>query len=183
MMRLKLYGLGGQGVVTASRLLVHAVCISEGRYAKNFPAYGAERRGAPIHADVWVDDEPVLPNSFVYEPDVVAVFDASVMHKGVNIAKGTHSASRLVANATPAELSELQHAGAWSQMFAVDATSIALDILGRDIPNSAMLGALAKAGVLGLEAVCNTLLKNFSGKAGEVNVRAAREAYQHTTLI
>jgi len=180
MNRLKFYGLGGQGVVTASRLLVHAVCIGEGRYAKNLPAYGMERRGAPIHADVWLDDEPILPNSFVYEPDGVVLFDSSVIHKGVSIASGVHPSTFLVANAHRAELPALQAVAAWQRLYIVDATSIALELLGKDIPNSAMLGALARTGVVSLEAICNTLYENFKGKAGDSNVQAARRAYQQT---
>ena len=40
MIRLKFYGLGGQGVVTAAKVLSAAVPIYEGKYAVTIPAYG-----------------------------------------------------------------------------------------------------------------------------------------------
>ena len=51
MIRLKFYGLGGQGVVTAAKVLSEAVSIYEGKYAVTIPAYGHERRGAPVYTD------------------------------------------------------------------------------------------------------------------------------------
>lgn len=81
MIRLKFYGLGGQGVVTAAKVLSAAVSIHEGKYAVTIPAYGHERRGAPVYTDVVVDNEPILLNCFVYEPDIVLVMDPSVREK------------------------------------------------------------------------------------------------------
>ncbi len=45
MKRLKFYGLGGQGVVTAGKVLSSAVSLHEDKYAITVPAYGHERRG------------------------------------------------------------------------------------------------------------------------------------------
>ena len=65
MKRLKFYGLGGQGVVTAGKVLSSAVSLHEAKYAITVPAYGHERRGAPVFTDVVMDDKPVLVNCFV----------------------------------------------------------------------------------------------------------------------
>ena len=77
MYQLKLYGLGGQGVVTAARILVEACTIYDGKYARSLPAYGHERRGAPVFADVMIDEVQILLSSFVYDPDCVMLFDPS----------------------------------------------------------------------------------------------------------
>ncbi|MCU0289148.1 MAG: 2-oxoacid:acceptor oxidoreductase family protein, partial [Acidobacteria bacterium] len=98
MYRIKLHGLGGQGVVTAAKILAHAVSIHENKFGKTVPAFGHERRGAPVFADVMIDDQPVLINSFVYEPDVVVLFAPSVMDQGISIAQGIHHESILVIN-------------------------------------------------------------------------------------
>ena len=58
MIRLKFYGLGGQGVVTAAKVLSAAVSIYEGKYAVTIPAYGHERRGAPVDTDGGVEPAP-----------------------------------------------------------------------------------------------------------------------------
>lgn len=62
MKRLKFYGLGGQGVVTAGKVLSSAVSLHEDKYAITVPAYGHERRGAPVFTDVIViGNPPLLP--------------------------------------------------------------------------------------------------------------------------
>ncbi|NJD01076.1 MAG: pyruvate ferredoxin oxidoreductase, partial [Ruminiclostridium sp.] len=63
MIKVKFYGIGGQGVVTAAKLLCHSVCMYEDRHAKTIPSYGHERRGAPVFSDVIIDDKNVLLSS------------------------------------------------------------------------------------------------------------------------
>ena len=64
-------------------------------------------------------------------------------------------------------------------MYACDATTAALENIGLNIPNSAMLGALAKSGVVTLDAIEKAVTESF-GKVGEKNAKAARYAYEHT---
>jgi 2-oxoacid:acceptor oxidoreductase gamma subunit (pyruvate/2-ketoisovalerate family) len=179
MIRLKLYGLGGQGIVTASKILTHAVAISEGRYAKNLPAYRHERRGAPIFADVMIADDEILLNSFVYDPDLVVVFDPSVCRKGTDIARGTTPQSVLLVNCNAGPvLQDLKTMQTWKEIYRVDASRIARQTLGRDIPNSAMLGALARTGIVKIDSLECSLMEHFGEKAGEINSRAARMAFE-----
>jgi 2-oxoacid:acceptor oxidoreductase gamma subunit (pyruvate/2-ketoisovalerate family) len=181
MKRLKLYGLGGQGVVTAAKILAHAVSIHEGRYAKSLPTYGHERRGAPIFADVMVDDHEILLNTFVYDPDLVLLFDISVIDKGMDIYAGADSETLLLVNAKDHNIVlMLRQRLSWKEIYSVDATRIALHVLGRNIPNSAMLGALAKTGIVALDSIQRSLKEHFGRKAGEINVKAATEAYHRT---
>lgn len=178
MYQLKLYGLGGQGVVTAAKLIVEAVTIYEDKYARSLPAYGHERRGAPVFADVMIDEEPILLSSFVYEPDCVLLFDPSLADMGINVGQGARNHTVLVVNAEgPESLSQDIANLPWRQNYYVNATAIALKIMGRPILNSPMLGALARTGTVDLEAVCRALLADFGAAKGESNVRAAREAH------
>lgn len=184
MYKVKIYGLGGQGVVTAAKILAQAVSIYEHRYAKSLPAYGHERRGAPVFADVMVDNQAILLSSFVYEPDYVLVFDPSVVDEGIDIGKGAGTETVLVVNAEkPGVLARPSRDLIWKEIYYVNATRIALNVIGRDIPNSAMLGALAKTGIVDLESVCCSLRETFGSKAGEANVRAATEAYNQTRKV
>ena len=181
MHKLKLYGLGGQGVVTASKILARAVSIYEHRYAKSLPAYGHERRGAPVFADVMIDDQVILLNTFVYDPHYVLVFDPSVVDKGIDIKPGVGQKAVLVVNAEkPQALARLAQDQIWKEIYYVNATRIALNVIGRDIPNSAMLGALAKTGLVKIESVCHSLRETFGSKEGETNARAATNAYHQT---
>jgi pyruvate ferredoxin oxidoreductase gamma subunit len=181
MHKLKLYGLGGQGVVTASTILATAVSIYENRYAKSLPAYGHERRGAPVFADVMVDSQPILLNTFVYDPDYVLLFDPSVVEKGVDIEQGIDEGTVLIVNINKAgALAWISQGRIWKEIYHVNASHIAQNAFGRDIPNSAMLGALATTGLVKIESVCRALEETFKRKDGDANVQAAREAYRQT---
>ncbi|MCG0239986.1 MAG: 2-oxoacid:acceptor oxidoreductase family protein [Firmicutes bacterium] len=175
MLQLKLYGLGGQGVVTAAKVLAEAVAVHEGRYAQSVPAYGHERRGAPVYSDLFVDDQPILVKSFVYEPDYVLIFDLAVLDKGVDVTQGCRSHTVFLVNSAQPPV-DYPFSRGYGPVYYVDATGISLATIGRNIPNSAMVGAFAATGVVGIESVARALGDIF-GKAGEINVEAARQGH------
>ncbi|MDR1000095.1 MAG: 2-oxoacid:acceptor oxidoreductase family protein [Clostridiales bacterium] len=184
MRRLKFYGLGGQGVVTAGKTLSTAVSIYDGKYAITVPAYGHERRGAPVYTDIVVDEEPILANCFVYEPDIVLVMDDSIIEKNVDVAKGKRHDTALVLNTRNPEVAEMYaNEFGFNKVFYVDATQIAIDCIGREIPNGPMLGALAITGIAPIEAIENALKDIFGERAGEKNAKAARKAYEQVKEI
>jgi pyruvate ferredoxin oxidoreductase gamma subunit len=180
MHQLKLYGLGGQGVVTAAKLLVEAVTIHEGKYGRSLPAYGHERRGAPVYADVMIAERPILLSSFVYHPDLVVLFETSLVGMGVKVEQGVGDHTVLVVNASsPSALPDALARVSWYKIYFVDATAIALEAIGRPIVNGPMLGAIAKTGIVDLESICRALVEGLGSAKGERSVRAARDAYSH----
>ena len=171
-------------MVTASEILVHAAVIHEHKYARSLPAYGHERRGAPVFADVMIDDSPILLSSFVYEPDYVLVFDPAVVDIGVDIEKGAGSHTILLVNSgDPLAIDRLVQARSWKAVYHVDATQIAHEISGSQIPNAAMLGAFARTGIISVESVCYSLQETLGSERSEANVRAAREAYDQVQRL
>lgn len=174
MKQIKIYGLGGQGVVTAAKILSEAVAIEEKKYAQAIPAYGHERRGAPVYADVIMDEKPIKLKSFVYQPDYVVIFDTSVTDKGVNVMAGTGEDTVFIVNAGKIDENAPYKS---HQCYYVDARQISLEVVKKDIPNAAMLGAMAAAGLVEIAAVVKIIEKTF-GKAGGVNAEAARRAYE-----
>ena len=176
MTKLKFYGLGGQGIVTAGKILSGAAALYEDKFAITVPAYGHERRGAPVNTSIVIDDETVLLNSFVYDPDIVLVMDESVVDKNVDIAEGIHDDSILVINTDKEEVLERFRQYNFKDIYYVDATKVAVEKIGRDIPNGAMLGALSGTGLVKIDSVEQAIKDWFKGKAGEMNAEAAREA-------
>ena len=143
MFEVRFHGRGGQGAVTASKILALAA-FTEGKYVISFPFFGTERRGAPVTAFTRVDDSPILLKSQVYEPDAVVVLDQYVM-RTVNVSSGLKDDGLFIVNSSkPPEYFELP-----CRVATVDATSIAIDMgLGNrtnPIINTAMMGANAKA--------------------------------------
>lgn len=180
MKKIKFYGIGGQGAVTAAKILSEAVSLYQGEYAVTIPAYGHERRGAPVYAHVIVDDVPVLLNCYVYEPDIVLVMDEMLIDKGIHVGEGCNRNTVCVLNTSdPATAQRYKEQYQFEDVYYCDATGIAEKVLGVDIPNSAMLGALAKTGVVRIEAVEAAVRESF-GKVGEKNAEAARTACAET---
>lgn len=179
MQRIKFYGIGGQGAVTAAKVLSKAVSIYQDEYAITVPAYGHERRGAPVFAHIIVDNKPVMLNCYVYEPDIVAVFDDTIIDKGIDVGAGCHEGTVLVLNTDSEAVAEkYRQAYGFKTIYWSDATGAALRNMGLSIPNSSMLGVLARTGVVQLDSVENAIRDSF-GKVGEKNVHAARDAYEH----
>ncbi|MCX6692498.1 MAG: 2-oxoacid:acceptor oxidoreductase family protein [Methanoregula sp.] len=144
MYEIRIHSRGGQGGVTAARLLAMAA-LHDGKYATACPFYGAERRGAPVVSFVRIDDYPIRIYSQIREPDLVVVLDASVMET-VDVLHGIKKGGRVFIN------SAHLHEFAGFVTYNVDLTGIALKInlmvAGSPILNTSVLGALAKIGII-----------------------------------
>jgi 2-oxoacid:acceptor oxidoreductase gamma subunit (pyruvate/2-ketoisovalerate family)/2-oxoacid:acceptor oxidoreductase delta subunit (pyruvate/2-ketoisovalerate family) len=179
MIDIRLHGRGGQGAVTASRLLATAAFL-EDKYSQSIPMYGTERRGAPVTAFVRIGEKNKMVRSLIHEPDYVVVLDP-LLRKTVNITEGLKDHGMLILNSSiaPGEIELLKP----YKVATVDATGIALKTLGRPITNTAILGAFAKAtGEIRLESVIEAVKQQWKGRLGEVNVKAVEAAYEATAV-
>ena len=175
MKEIRIHGRGGQGSVTAAELLAVAA-FADGRFSQAFPAFGVERRGAPVQAFTRISDEPIRLRSQVYEPDYVIVQDATLLEV-VDVAGGIKDEGIILINTefSPDKL-ELDTK---AKIMTVDATKVALDIIGRPIVNTVLLGAFAGAtGEVRPESIENAVKKRFPGKVGEKNAEAIQKAYE-----
>jgi pyruvate ferredoxin oxidoreductase gamma subunit len=177
------HGRGGQGTVTAAKVLADA-CLSGGRYVQAFPEYGPERAGAPLRAYNRVSSHEIRMHCPVLRPQVVSVVDATLLDS-INVTDGAIEDAIFVINTskTPQEIREKLQAGPKQRVFAVDATKIALDCIGRALPNSPMLGAICKVTQLItlehlLEDVQKSFGKKFAQKIIDGNLEATRRGYE-----
>ena len=184
MREIRLVGRGGQGVVTAGDLLGQAA-IDEGRWAQSIPTFGPERRGAMAVSTLRLSDEEILLKFSSAQPDVVLVIDPTVWRLA-NVLLGVRPGATLIFNAagSPEAVRDAlvaQQGGDASvidtcEIFTVDATGLALEVLGKAIPNTAMMGALVTiTGVVELASVERVLEQRFGPKAA-ANVQVARLA-------
>jgi pyruvate ferredoxin oxidoreductase gamma subunit len=181
LVEIRWHGRGGQGAVTSAEVLAQAA-INEGKYAQAFPAFGAERRGAPVMAFVRIDSrQPVRVRAEVTEPDIVMVLDPGLL-RVVNVTSGLKKDGVLVVN-TPKgpDGIKLEADVKWS-VATVDATKIARELLGVPIVNTAMIGALLRANqVVKLESLVEPLKERF-GRLAERNINAMQKAYEVTMV-
>jgi 2-oxoacid:acceptor oxidoreductase gamma subunit (pyruvate/2-ketoisovalerate family) len=176
---IRLHGRGGQGAVTSAELVAQTA-IAEGKYAQAFPAFGPERRGAPVQAFIRISEKQIRIRAEVTEPDIVVVLDPGLLTI-VKVTAGLKKNGIVVVNtksidSVPADIR------ANFRVAIIDANLVAKETLGAPIVNTTMLGALIKAsGVVKLESMSEPLKKRF-GKLAEKNYTAMKRAYDEAVM-
>jgi len=173
---------GGQGAKTAASLVAE-VALVEGKHSQGFPEYGPERMGAPMRGFTRIAERPIRIHSAVYYPNAVVVLDDTLLDS-VDVAENLAADGVVIVNSSrpPAEVKgKLSASG--RGVFIVDASKISREEIGRDIPNTPMIGALVRvSGVVKLETVLEDTKKKLSGKFGEKivqgNLKAVRRGYE-----
>jgi len=166
MVEIRWHARGGQGSKTAATLLAY-VALAEGKHGQGFPDYGPEREGAPMRAYTRISSQPIRIHSAVYTPDLVVVLDPTLLDS-VKVTDGLKDDGALIVN-TPASPAEIRKkTGLTTGKVYCDATSISIDALGRNIPNTPMLGALAKVSdVVSVEGAKKAVKSQLGGKLSE----------------
>lgn len=174
MIEVRWHGRGGQGSFTVARLLGLSAALFEDKYALAFPSFGPERRGAPVLGFTKISDEKIKDRSEVKECDYVVVLDETLID--VNIANGLKEEGTILINSSnPERYEELKG----YNVVALDATSIALEILGRPITNTAMLGALiAVSDIVSLESAIKGIEEEMKQSIVEKNIEVLKKSYE-----
>jgi len=185
MFQIRVHGRGGQGVVTAAEMLSVAA-FGEGKYALAFPSFGSERMGAPVMAFCRISGQPIRSREPVVTPDALIIQDPTLLHQA-DLFRGLAPHGFVLINSTrefvDLGLQDLLDKLPAEHAFTVPAAEIARKHVGKPLPNAALLGAFAAATQqLRLESVLDAIRGRFSGKVGEANVEAAKEAYAHILL-
>jgi len=145
------------------------------------PDYGAERMGAPIRAYTRISSAPIKPYCQVTEPDVVVVLDATLLNI-VDVTEGLKEDGMLLVNSTASPDQVCSQTGYKGRVYTIDATSISIGALRRNLPNVPMLGALARAtGMVSKESLIHELRTRLGAtmkqEIVEANVRAFERGY------
>lgn len=168
-------------MVTAGKLLAETA-LGTGQYFQAFPDYGPERMGAPIKAYTRLSPVPIDLHCQIEEPNVVLVLDPTLLGT-VPVTEGLKEDGVLLVN-TPQSPSEIREMTDFKtgRVFTVDASHIAIEEIGREITNTPMIGALAKAtGLFEIDDLIDQTRKRFTKLMMkediiEANVRAMRRA-------
>jgi len=176
---IRFHGRGGQGAVTGSETLAHAFFL-ESKFVQAFPAFGVERRGAPVMAFCRVDERPIRTRNQIYTPDHVIILDSSLLD-AVNVTEGLKPDGTILINGKRSPEQYRKNLPSQFRLFIVDAGAIALEHgLGspaNPIVNTAILGAFAKAtAIVKLESVLRAIEETVFIKP-EQNMASAKDAY------
>lgn len=177
MRELRIHGRGGQGAVIASKVLAVAM-FREGRWVQSFPAFGVERRGAPVTAFLRLDDEPVRLRCEITAPDDLIVLDPTLVD-AIDVTSGLKEGGGILIN-TDRPPSAYPSLTARFRVATVDASAIAtahgIGSRSQPIVNTAILGAFATwSGAVSLDNVCAAIDEEVPSRTAD-NRAAAREA-------
>jgi len=176
------HGRGGQGAKTAATMVAD-VALTQGKYSQGFPEYGPERMGAPMRGYTRISDAPITIHSSLESCDAVVVFDDTLLDV-VDVCDSLVEGGPVVINTAKgaAEVSKSLKLKKGQKVHVIDATKIAIDEIGRPIPNVPMIGALMKVtGLLPIDAFAHDIEKKFGHKFGakvvEGNIKALKRAF------
>ena len=181
MFQIRFHGRGGQGVVTAAEMLSVAA-FSEGKFAQAFPSFGSERTGAPVVSFCRLDDRPIRSREPVLQPDALIIQDVTLLHQ-VDVFAGLSTEGYVLINTSKSfdELGLGEYLSTFhrERLLTCPATELALEHLGRPLPNAVLLGGFAAlTSRVTLEAIAAAITQRFNGATAERNVAAATAAYQ-----
>lgn len=184
MLKLRIHGRGGQGVISASQM-ISVAAFYQGLHAQAIPSFGSERTGAPVQAFVRIDDAPIELREPVLEPDILIIQDPTLFHS-IDVFSGLAPDGYVLINSSHT-IDELGVTDAVQNLpgghiVTIPATDLALKHLRRPTPNTVLLGALAAMHeFLDIDAVERAIREKWPGKVGGINVNAARAAYTAAT--
>lgn len=176
MKEIRLHGRGGQGVVKASHIVVKAA-VAGNAYGQFIPFFGVERKGSPVFGFLRLSNTPIRRKTQVYNPDILMIFDDTLVHLPATYA-GLKEGGTIIINSTKSaeELGIPAQAG---EIAIIDASGISEKLFGKNMPNTSMLGALAKV----TDLVNRELLfDEIAAAFGEQNRVAAQIAYDSVVI-
>ena len=176
---IRLHGRGGQGAVLAAKMLASAFAV-EGKAVASFPMYGFERRGMPVIAFTRFDVNPIREKTQIYTPDCLMVIDPTLLSLAT-LFDGLKPHGVLILNS--AKPLQTRPSDNLQKVGVINATHVALCEIGRDIPNTCLIGALARTtGWLSLDSVIKGLADYLEGNILEKNIRNAERGYNEVEV-
>jgi len=181
MHEIRFHGRGGQGAVLAAKILAKAL-VQEGKFVKAVPSFGFERRGAPVAAFLRFDEKEIRQTTNIYYPDWIVCIDPTLF-KTVDIFEGVKDGGVLV-QASAKDVREVPAPNRIKKVGLCNAFHIALEVFGRPITNTIMLGALLKTThVVSLNSLNQALEEvAFRDAALGKNIEAVRRGYEATRV-
>lgn len=177
MKEIRFHGIGGLGTVKAGEMLVHAA-VRDGKYGTSSPFFGFERQGAPVTSFVRLGDTKIRAKNQVYHPDCVVVLDPSLL-VSAPVFDGLAEDSFFILNTSAQNMDDIVQNDQVKYVAYLDATAIAVETLGRAIPNTVMLGAFTKATSWIQKDHLERIIEEFFGIK---NVNAFRSGYDQVKI-
>lgn len=174
------HGRGGQGAITAAKIVANAAFVSGYKGVIMAPTFGTERRGAPVFTSLKISKKKLYDLSPITTPDMVVVLDHSLLEE-VDVVAGLKEGGLVVLNA-PKPVDEYAFEGMKVAVSDVTAHGVTAG-LPPGIVNSGIIGAFSKAsGLVDIDVLVKAIENEFAGKKPELNAKSAVIAYENTAM-
>lgn len=174
---------GGQGAKSATEILAQAGVL-EGKFVKAFPDFGPERSGAPIKTYLRISQKEIRTSEPIKNPDILVVLDETILKSDEmmkNIILNKDGIILINSKKIPREIIS-KTTGLSGKMYTIDASGLAIKIIGKPNPNVVILGYLIKiTEIVKISNVIKVFESIFKEKIGEEltkkNILAIEKAY------
>lgn len=172
------HGRGGQGAITAAKIVANAAFSSGYGGVVMSPTFGTERRGAPVLTSLKLSRKKIYDLSPIENPDIVIVLDPLLVEEAP-VAEGLKPGGLIIIN-SPKQVKDYRFPG--MRIAVADVTRLAGEAgLTKGIVNTGIIGAFARAsGLIDLDALLNAIKEEFKGRKPLENLKAARLTYENT---
>jgi 2-oxoacid:acceptor oxidoreductase gamma subunit (pyruvate/2-ketoisovalerate family) len=174
------HGRGGQGAITAAKIVAGASFESGYRGVVMAPTFGTERRGAPVFTSLKLSREKIYDLSPILQPDILVVLDHLLLDEPGTLSGLKPDGLIIVNSPKPVRA----HAVEGMRVAVADVTELAASVgLKKGIVNSGIIGSFAKAtGLVEIDLLAPMIEAEFKGKKGRENADAARLCYSKTMM-
>ncbi|ABW67198.1 2-oxoacid:acceptor oxidoreductase family protein [Desulfosudis oleivorans] len=179
-MDIRWHGRGGQGAITAAKIVANVAFASGYRGVAMIPTFGTERRGAPVFTSLKLSTKDIYDLSPLEQPDVIVILDEHLIAEA-NVTGGIKPGGTIIIN-THKPVSAYVFDNVTTAV--ADVSEIAVEVgMPRAIVNTGIIGAFARAtGLVEIEPLLAAIEKEFDGKRARRNAEAARLAYERTII-
>jgi pyruvate ferredoxin oxidoreductase gamma subunit len=180
--QIRIHSRGGQGAKIAAQIIAEA-SIEEGEFAQAFSEYGPERSGAPMKTFLRISKKPIRIHSDVQDPNMVVVLDPSLI-ANIDVTEGLASGGIILVNTCESSEDVKKRIKRRNcQVYTIDAQEIAMRVIGRNLPNTAVMGAVIKLVPLipykhAIEETREMFEKKLPEDMIEKNIKALKEGYE-----
>ena len=178
MIQIRWHGRGGQGAITAAKVVAEAAFRSGYSGVAMAPTFGTERRGAPVCTSLKIARRKIYDLSPIVSPDIVVVLDHLILNE-VDVTAGLKPGGLLVINSPHAiENHQIPH----YRVAVANVTKMGIEAgLRKGVVNSGIIGALSKAsGLVNIDLLADCITKEFYNRRPEENAKSARLAFAAT---
>jgi 2-oxoacid:acceptor oxidoreductase gamma subunit (pyruvate/2-ketoisovalerate family) len=180
--KIRWHGRGGQGAITAAKIVANAAFASGYSGVVMAPTFGTERRGAPVLTSLKISKQKIYDLSPITQPDMVIVLDHLLVEEA-DVSNGLKPGGLVIIN-TPKAPDEYKFKVKDIKVATADVTRIASEVgLPQGIINTGIIGAFAKAaGLIDIELLVTEIENEFKGKKPKRNGKAARVTFNRTLV-